>query len=271
MKYLEAIWKFINSKVFVYVVIIILILLFARQCKRGADLKRENIKKDQNVAAADSIINIYKNKNGELTAEKTIWILSEKELKEENKELYDLVKNQKGRIISLNTTVLKLEQDATILHDSINYLHATIGDAEQLNKTEWNLPWELQYTWDANNCDIFKGHTIVDVDTNTNMVTHKNTLMDFRDSRIDLVFGEKVVDGKYNVFITSKYPGLTPKSMKGVFIDPNTNKDIKKLIGKKHWFTGFSLSIGITPTWDFIQKQPTIVIGPALGYSIYQW
>ena len=59
--------------------------------------------------------------------------------------------------------------------------------------------------------------------------------------------------------------------MKGVFIDPNTNKDIKKLIGKKHWFTGFSLSIGITPTWDFIQKQPTIVIGPALGYSIYQW
>ena len=192
-------------------------------------------------------------------------------MKEQNKDLSDRVKNQNGRIISLNHTVFNLKQDTALLHDSINFLLAIIGDAEKINDSTWNLPWQLQYTWDPTNYDIFRGHTLLRVDTNTHKVTHLNTLMDFRDSQIDLTFGEKVVDGKYNVYVESKYPGLSTKSMEGVFIDPNSNKDIKKLIEKQHWFTGFSLSVGITPGYDFINQRPTIVVGPTLGYSIYQW
>ena len=45
----------------------------------------------------------------------------------------------------------------------------------------------------------------------------------------------------------------------------------RKLIKKKHWFTGFSVTLGISPSYDLLKGAPTIVVGPTLGYSIYQW
>jgi len=270
-KILDIIWKFINSKFFGYALVILCIIIIASQCQRNTNLKRDNIKKEQNILAAKSTITEYKNKEGTYIAEKAIWILTERELKEQNSELSKLVGEQKGRIISLNNAVFRLKQDTTILHDSINYLNSIIGKAIQINKTDWEIPWELQYTWDRKNFDYFKGHSTVRLDTTTMKVTHLNTLLDERDSRIELTFGEKVVDGKYNVFVMTNYPGLTAESMNGVFIDPNTNKDIKKLIEKRHWFTGFSVSIGITPGWDFINNKVTIVVGPTVGWNVYQF
>ena len=270
-KFLEIIWKFINSKFLGYVVAAILIMLLAGQCRRTTNLKIENAKLEQNVSAADSTITEYKNKEGVYQADKATWILSERELKKQNRELYDQVKNQKGRVISLNNTIIRLRQDTTILHDSIRYLTKIIDSAIQIDPEMWILPWELRYDWDENNHDYFKGKTLVKLDTVTLEVTHLDTQLDDRDSKIDVTFGEKVVDNTYNVFIESKYPGFSIEQMSGVFIDPNTNKDIKKLIKKRHWFTGFSVSVGITPGYDFINNQPTIVIGPTIGYSIYQW
>jgi hypothetical protein len=269
-KILDTIWKFINSKFFGYALVIIAIIIIASQCQRNHNLKRDNIIDEQNLAAKNNEINTYKNKNGELESEKAIYILTEKELKKENKELFDKVKAQSGQIISLNNVVFSLKQDTTILHDSIRYLKAIIGNAVQLDATSWVMPWTLEYKWDENNYDIFKGRTFVDLDTNTFKLTHKNTLMDYRDSQIDLTFGEKVVDGKYNVYITTKYPGLSAKSISGVLIDPNSSP-IKDLMKKRHWFQGFGISIGITPTYDFINKCPVIVIGPSIGYVFYQF
>lgn len=273
IKILNVFWKFINSKIFLYALFALLALFVLGTCGKNSNLKIENDKHKQNIAAADGVINIYKNKNGILTAEKDVWILSKKELKKKNNELSDLADNQKGRLISLNNVVLGLKQNESILHDSINYLTSIISEPIQIDETTWSLSWELEYKWDSKNYDKFKGHTIVEVDTNTFVVTHKNTLLDERDSRIDLTFGNKVVDGKYNVYITSKYPGLTPESLKGVFIDPNTNKDIKRLIEKRHWFTGFgvgpSFSFGYNPNPE--DKPFSLVIGASLHYNIYQW
>lgn len=254
-----------------YVLAIFLIILLANQCKRTSDLKRDNIIANQNVLAADSAMNVYKNKNGALTAEKNVWILTEKQLKEKNSELYALSKEQSGKLISLNNVIFRLRQDTTLLHDSIKYLHSIIGEAQYMENNNWNLPWELSYKWDDDNYDIFKGHTLVHVDTLTNNVKHLDTKMDFRESQIDLTFGEKVVDGKYNVYITTKYPGLSTASMQGVFIDPNSNKYIKDLMKKKHWFTGFSISVGLTPGYDIINQKPAFVVGPTIGYNIFQW
>ncbi len=271
MKILTLIWKLVNSKVFSYVIVGLLIMMFAGQCKRSTDLKIENAKLEQNVSAADSTIIEYKNKEGVYEADKATWILSEKELKKQNKNLFDQVKAQEGNVISLNNTIIRLRQDTTILHDSIRYLTKIIDSAIQIDPEMWILPWELRYDWDDNNHDYFKGKTLLKLDTTTMEVTHLDTQMDDRDSKIDVTFGEKVVGGKYNVYIQSKYPGFSAEQMTGVFIDPNTNKDIKKLIKKRHWFTGFSISVGITPGYDFINQQPAIVIGPTIGYSIYQW
>ena len=268
---LKIIWGFINSKFFGYAVIALLILFLAGQCKHSSDLKRDNKIKDQNIAAADSTINEYKTKEGKYTAEKAVWILTEKDLKKQNKDLYDKVESQSGKIISLNNAVLHLRQDTSMLHDSIRYLKAIIGKAGDLGDGNWNIPWELYYTWDKNNFDIFKGHSVVYVDSITKKVTHKNTLMDFRESNIDLVFGEKVVDGKFNVYATTTYPGLSIKSLEGYFIDPNSNKNIKGLIEKNHWFTGFGVGPTFNIGYDFLHNQPAIIVGAGIRYNFYQW
>ncbi len=70
----------------------------------------------------------------------------------------------------------------------------------------------MKYDWDENNFDYFTGKTLVKVDTSNYKVTHLNTQMDERESQIDLAFGNKVVNGKYNVFVTSKYPGLSSRA-----------------------------------------------------------
>jgi len=264
MKNLKSTW--------IYFIAIIMLIFIAFQCKRASNLKLENLKDKQNIEAAKADMNVYKTKQGAVEAEKSIWILSEKDLKKQNKDLYDLVNNQKGTIISLNNSILDFTEDTTVLHDSLRYLHTVTSAAIKINKSEWKIPWELDYNWDSKNYDIFKGHTIIKIDSINNLkVIPINTEMDYRKSQIDLTFGEKVVGGKYNVFIESKYPGFTPESMTGVLIDPNSNSALRNLIKKKRWFTGFSISIGISPAYDFINSRPAIVIGPSFGYSIYQW
>jgi len=271
MEKIKKILGFLNNKYFVYIVVILLLILLAFQCKRSNNLKVENIKNKQNIAAADTTIKRYKTKEGLFEAEKAIWILTKNELKKTNKELYKLVTNQNGKIISLNTSLIRLYQDTLLLHDSIKYLHTIAYKAIKLNNSEWSIPWELNYKWDSKNYDIFKGHTTIKVDTTNYNVQHINTQMDSRNSNIDLTFGEKVVDGKFNVYVLSKYPGFNVESLNGVFLDPSENKELRKLITKKHWFTGFSLNIGISPAYDFINGKPTIVIGPTFGFNIYQW
>jgi len=40
---------------------------------------------------------------------------------------------------------------------------------------------------------------------------------------------------------------------------------------RSHWFTGFSVNLGIMPTYDFLQGKPVIVVGPSFGYTIYSF
>lgn len=268
---LSSIFSFLNSRALGYILIIILIALVAYQYQANSDLRRQQIIDSQNILAMDSIINYYKGENNSLTAEKAVWILSEKELKDRNRELYDMVREQNGQIISLNNAILSIEQDYKILQDSIKYLNSVIGEAVQLEDGTWRIPWTLEYNWDDKNYDFFKGHTIVSIDTLNLGVKHINTELDIRRSKIDITFGEKVVDGKYNVFITTSYPGLTPESMQGILIDPNSNPYIRQLMKKRNWFTGFSISFSITPGYDLITRRPSITIGPSIGYNIYSW
>ena len=65
-KFLEGLWKFLNSKVFGYVVVALLIVFLAGQCKRNVDHQNEDIKQEQNISALGDTIKIERQKNGEL-------------------------------------------------------------------------------------------------------------------------------------------------------------------------------------------------------------
>lgn len=266
MKYFKGLWAFINSKLFFLIIIALLFFTTLNKCSSEQKLKLENNKLEQNISASNDSITYYKNIKGMWVSEKEVFIKSEKELKRENKELYNNINKQDGKIISLNNTVVILKQDAILLQDSILYLNKEIGKSINKGNNKWDIPWKLEYTWDSKNHDEFKGITTVLVDTISNTVTHLNTDLIYRESAIDLIFGNNVVDGKYNVYVTSNYPGLSVSSMEGVFIDPNTNKDIKSLIEKKHWFTGFSVGVGVG-----VGINGSTTLGGGIYYNIYTW
>lgn len=270
MKYLTIIWKFINSKFFVYVMGMVIIALVINTC--AFNKKDDNGTKiiNQNINANDTTIKRYIDESGKFNAEKEVWILSEKELKKQNEELYERVKKQEGDIISLNVANFSLTQSIDILHDSINFLHEN-SNTEFLNDSTLKVDWDLFYSWDDDNSDRFIGHSIIDLDLGNNKIRKTTTLMDSRVSKISLTFGEKVVDGKYNVFVTSKYPGLSPVSMEGFFMNPNDNEHIKSLMEKDHWFTGFGTGPALNLGYDFINSQPAFMIGWSIHYNVYQW
>jgi len=280
--FIKGVWTVLNSRLFLFGIIALLFMYGLTKCSNMKDLKIDNARLEQNVSAANDTIDLYKTKSGALQAEKEIFIKSEKELKAENSDLYKQVKEQDGNIISLNRTVIRLRQNEKVLNDSIKILIKKLGEAVQIDNNTWMIPWELDYNWDETNFDYFKGQTFVSVATNpdgtfklkpdgTLNIKHDDTRLLNRDSQIDITFGEKVEGGKYHVYIQSKYPGFSPESLEGVFIDPNTNKDIQGLMKKKHWFTGFSIGISVTPGYDIIGGKGAVVVGPSLTYNIYSW
>lgn len=269
IKILQVIWTVIKSKYFAYAVVGIITLFAFGQCNSKQDEIAKRTKADQNLVAMNDTAKFYKDKYGNSVTEKSILIMTEKELKKKNKELYDKVQQQSGNIISLNTTLIQLKQDTTMLR---NKLKGMGGVTTAIDSTTFRTDWELVYDWDKQNYDIYKGSTYNKIlSVNPLKVEHQKTELTFRQSQIDLTFGEKVVDGKYKVFIQSAYPGLTQKSLEGIFIDPNTNKDIKKLIKKQHWFTGFSVGISVTPGYDLLGNKFGITVGPSLTWNMFQW
>ncbi|MFW6311985.1 MAG: hypothetical protein ACOC1K_07100 [Nanoarchaeota archaeon] len=267
-KLLKGVWNFINSKIFIFVIVGLLFLLWMNQCNRKHELKNEIKKQEQNINALKDTLTIVKNNNGDLQGEISGFIATQKELRDLNKGLADEVKKQKGNVLSLNQTVISLKQDTSILRKFLRDKDKEPEGPIFINDSTYRIPWRLHYQYDSVNYDIFIGKT--DVLSKYPIENLGSELLE-RNSKIKLIWGQKEEDGKLKVFVTSSYPGFTPESLEGVLIDPNSNKYIRKMIDDRHWFTGFSIGLGITTGWDFFRQQPSIVVGPSLQYSIYNW
>jgi hypothetical protein len=271
-KILKAIWGFVNSKFLGYAVAIVLVLMLAQTCKKNSDLKKEKAQQEQNMAAKNDTLHQQKLKTGELQFTIDGYIASVKDLKNINKDLADEVDKQKGTVVNLNKVVVLLMQDTTDLRKYINEIKSAKEKPTKVNDTTYSVPWTLAYSYDSLNYDLFKGRTKIGLTvrdkslakfdfSNVNVLNEGSELLT-RMTQMELVYGQKYVKGKLVVFANSKYPGFHVVNMEGFTVpDPP----------KKHWFTGWNVQLGITPTWDFVNKKPIIVVGPSIGWSIYQW
>lgn len=268
MKILEIIWKAISSKTFAYVLLGCIMFFAFRTCSSEKDAIAERVKTEQNLIAMNDTVKQYKNKYNESVSEKSVLILSEKELKKINKELYDKVKQQDGSILSLNIAIIGLKQDTALLNSK---LKAVAGTPTLVNDSTWKLPFELTYNWDAKNYDKYVGETKVQVTKKGTSVKNIGTILTNRESNIDVTFGDKVVDNKYVVYLQSSYPGFTTKSLEGYSVDPNSNKYIKQLMKKQHWFTGFSFGVSAVAGYNLVGNNFGVVVGPSVTWNVFNW
>lgn len=270
---IKYIWIIINSKVFLLVLVGLFLFFLFRSCGNGRELKRQSSIDKQNVSALKGQIKIEKTKNKSLQASVDGYIANEKTLTDLNNNLSREVNDQKGKVLSLSRTVVTLKQDKAMLEKYADSLESVAGTPVELGGGNYDIPWTLSYTYDSLNFDKFKGRTRINLGPNpTNPISHLNTQLLSRTSSINLTFGQKVEDNKLRVFVTSNYPGLTPTSLEGVLIDPNSSPYIKKLMKKKMFLPNvWSVGVGGTMGYDFLNNRPALVFGVNVSYSLYQW
>ncbi len=257
MDILSKIWFFLNSKVFLYITIGIALFFFVNTCSKNTDLKKNIKRQSNNILALNDTITIERTKTGDLQVSVDGYVASEKELKSLNKDLYIDVKNQKGKVITLNNIVIELKQDTSELRKYIRNLKDKVV---QVNDSTYDLRWVLYYDYDSINFDRFRGNTRVNL--RNNKVIRSKTELRRRDSRINLTYGQKWEDDRVRVFAQSSYPGFTAASLEGVYVD---------FPKKRHWFQGFGIGPNFTMGYDFLHNQPAIIIGVGIQYNVYHW
>jgi len=266
-------WKFLNSRLFVVGVIVLLIMIAAGECKRIIDNNREINIHEQNVSALTDSLRFERTRNGALLVSIDGYISTEKELKLLNKGLWDEVTKQKGKVISLTNTVIKLRIDSAELAKHVDRLKVYIGELEKIDTNHFEAPWVLPYKFDNDNFFSVNGRTRIGVLHNNPLyLVHDTTYLTSFENSIKLTWGEKVEKNKLRIFVQSNFPGFTVGSLEGVLIDPNTNPLFKDLMEKRHWFSGWSLGMGITPGLNLVDGGKFgLTVGPTLIWNIYTW
>jgi hypothetical protein len=284
---------FLFSRTFLIIVIVVIALLFGRSCAKTRELERQNEIKQHNVEALMDTVKMERTKSGISNATVAGLITSEKELKKLNEDLYNEVKDQKGRVTSLNKVIFQLKQDTSELRSRINHLESIMSQPIQLNDSMYCIPWALGYDWDSTNFERFRGETTIGIVAKKQAPTyllsrdnaqfntqfnasfelkHYQTEIMERTTQIDLSFGQEIINNRLRVFISTKYPGFTARSMQGWMIDPNTDPDIKSLMKKKKWLPN-TWSVGGGPAFGYniLSGKPYLGIGLNLNYNLLQW
>lgn len=220
--------KKINLNTILMIAIIIIVLLYLKQCGSISNLKDENkISKMNQIALLDSVTT-YKDKTGVLVYEKSILIASKGELKDLNKELYDDIKNLK------NNPKIVFKEKIIVKHDTIKipttvvkYPDGSIG-----------LNWNYDSTFSSGNFQKLAGETRFRYEKDSLNVLGTS----INENSFGMSFITGLTKGKdtYEIFIKSDYPGFTVTNIEGAIID-------KKMIST---------------------NESSFVIGPSIGYGI---
>ena len=269
-KILTGVWKFLNSRIFVIALIVGLILVGLGELRKIRDLNRDVIHHEQNVSALTDSLLFERTKTGELLVSIDGYITSEKTLKTLNRELWDEIQAQKGKVLMLTNTLIGIKQDSTELAKTIDELNVKIGELQQIGD-KYTAPWTIPHKYNEKNYFTVKGATVVQVMSQDPFkMRHDTTYLTEFENHIDISYGQKVENNKLRVYILSEYPGFTVESMEGVLIDPSEWPSIFKPT-KRHWFTGFGVGPELTVGWDFFQSKPAFVLGVGIHYNIYEW
>jgi len=263
------IWSFIKSKVFTIIIIAGLIMFSAWQCSRIEELKRQQKISDQNQAALTDTISYERQKNGELQASIAVFVADIRDLKKLNKDLYDRIKAQDGKILDLNRIIFVLRQDSVTLRKALVEKDKIIEKLKKIDDNTYVAGWTLPFKYDSTNFEVIKGRTYIGVTNKDPLeLVHVDTELLNKLTQIDLTFGHKEEKGMIRVYAQTAFPGFTVKSLEGVLIDPNEYSGLAK---KKHWFQGFGVGPEVTMGFNVTTGKYGLVLGAGIHYTIYKF
>ena len=193
------------------------------------------------ISNSDTLVT-YKNKIGELYAEKKSYITDINNLKSVNNELYNEVKNLKDNPLVVTKTVFKTQIDSVYaVTDSIKFT----GDSIIKSNFSYNDEWTH-----------LAGYTEIDL-SKTLSSTFFNTISFSSDLTLDFI------EQKKNLCIIAKSsnPYLQINNLEGYIISPEQSKLLKKRFHKP-----WGVMVGVGPSTTIVDNK--IKVYPSLQLTV---
>ena len=247
----QSAFQFLNKYVIYVLLAVIGVLLIMYSIER----REKNSLNDNLIVAKDSVTYL-KNKSNELYAEVSTYVITEKQLKELNKSLFDEVnKYKKQKPIVITQEKIKIQYRDTIMVTSIS------SQLDEFGNKQFNLDWNADSTFNKDNYVKLNGRTYVKIDSTLRVLKYGGRLNQM-ELGAKLILGvNEDKNGKIVINARTDFPGLTFTDVEGYIIDPMKTDTFKKLAKKNRY--GISAFGGVGTYFDGggIKLIPTIGVG----------
>jgi hypothetical protein len=230
---------------------VIMLLLFLRQCSVSDGLKDELMIAGQNEKALHDSVRVTTNKLGEQVFLKNTFIADGKKLKELNADLYREVKNLKGDVKMITTANAGIKSDPIYLTNTITKYADGIVD----------IGWKYDTIFSKGNYRKLAGISKIQYDS-TN-VLDKGTTITTDEIGISVTTGLVKLDGSYQIFVKSNYPGMSISDIQGSILD----KDMIQS-DESSWVFGPYLGVGVGVDPMNRTVGPNVSIGLGITYNL---
>ena len=231
--------------------LVIMLLLFLRQCSVTDGLKDELMVAGQNEKALHDSVRVTTNKLGEQVFLKNTFIADGKKLKELNADLYREVKNLKGDVKMITTANAGIKSDPIYLTNTITKYADGIVD----------IGWKYDTIFSKGNYRKLAGISKIQYDS-TN-VLDKGTTITTDEIGISVTTGLVKLDGSYQIFVKSNYPGMSISDIQGSILD----KDMIQS-DESSWVFGPYLGVGVGVDPMNRTVGPNVSIGLGITYNL---
>jgi hypothetical protein len=258
----------LSSRFSMLAVIVVLILLFLKQCGETSRMEAEAKREHNNYLASLDSVRTIKNENGHLIQEKSAYELKASELSKSQKDLiYQLGLKSSGRgntpnsVINIVTEIRdSVKIASTIVKDpngdeSINFLHNPLMPGNNRLKITGKTPYTISIHVDPLDstkyiATILPGLTALNLEQNIDITTGI-----YRDPKTKRMMTR----------VTTTYPGLTFNDINS--FDITDNADTRKALksARKEFGLGVQLGYGISGSSTGL--TPGFYIGFGVHYS----
>ena len=258
----------LSSRFSMLAVIVIMILLFLKQCGETAHMEAEAKREHNNYLASLDSVRIIKNENGHLIQEKSAYELKASELSKSQKDLiHQLGLKSSGRgntpnsVINIVTEIRdSVKIASTIVKDpngdeSINFLHNPLMPGNNRLKITGKTPYTISIHVDPLDstkyiATILPGLTALNLEQNIDITTGI-----YRDPKTKRMMTR----------VTTTYPGLTFSDINSFDITDNADTRNALKAARKEFGLGIQLGYGISGSPAGL--LPGFYIGFGVHYS----
>lgn len=265
LKIIDFIKKYYSFLFFIAIIILSLFLFqtcstLNRERKEWKEQKNQN---EQNIhALSDSIKVEFNKKLKAWEFSKDNYVVQKlSDLEQYNKDLANELKKVKGDIISVIES--KVQGNLGGITTSNNLI--------TLDKNYYGLQFKSHYKDDGFEqkiTGISKFYAIPDDITKKWTLKPDVTVLDTNLTSIEIIYGFKEFDDKYQVFALSKSPKITLTDLTGGYI---IDKQIIPIQKPKKWGVGPYIGVGLNTGFDGNSPRFGWCVGIGVTYDIFQW